>query len=445
MEYPDSKFTRPIRLGMLLMFMAAFFLIAPGVILYSAGYRYDFQNGLLKETGSLSIDVLPKTATAYLDGVKIDQDMPIRLNNITPHKYTLQLSAPGYYDWEKQIEVYKNQTTYIKEMILLKKSKPQILTKDQASKFALSYSGRYLAYTVAGKNETSIFIEDDQTGNPTLAQVLPISENPDLKWAPNSNYLAVGYTGKLKVINPGQPIKVEDALANISGPVNKFMWGKDAEPQLYLSNKNGIYSYQPRTQQSNFITQNSYLDWYLDDGLLWSLRFNTTTQRLEIVQDSLGFKNVFASLQPSESITTSTLLSFKIVSVFGKTVVLEDAVDGNYILMRQNETYVVPGNHFLLSKFGNWLLTWTPWELWSYTEGDRPFLLNRSGTELNDVQSLDQYNTLALQWNDEITALYPYFYIERTLVDRPVKAMIADPDSRVLYYSISSGIWKLTY
>jgi hypothetical protein len=122
MEYPGTKFTRPIRLAMLILFIVAFFVISPLIILYTAGYRYDWQNGLLKETGSISIDIEPRNATASLNGIKLQKDLPIRFNNITPGKYNLHLTASGYMDWFKEIEVKNKQTNYIKEISLIKKN-----------------------------------------------------------------------------------------------------------------------------------------------------------------------------------------------------------------------------------------------------------------------------------------------------------------------------------
>ena len=95
MEYPQTKFTHSARLLMLILFIIAFFVISPIIIMYTAGYRYDWRNGLLKETGAISVDVEPKNATVYLNGIKLQDKMPIRLNNIAPAKYSLRITAPA--------------------------------------------------------------------------------------------------------------------------------------------------------------------------------------------------------------------------------------------------------------------------------------------------------------------------------------------------------------
>ena len=121
MEYPGTKLTKPFRIFLLFFFIFLFCVLSPVIIMYTAGYRYDWQNGLLKETGAISIDIEPNDAVMLLNGVKITAKMPVRLNNIAPGKYNLRISADGYYDWVKDLEVKNKQTTYIKEIFLLKK------------------------------------------------------------------------------------------------------------------------------------------------------------------------------------------------------------------------------------------------------------------------------------------------------------------------------------
>lgn len=444
MEYPGSKFTRSIRFATLIMFIAAFVIITPMVILYSAGYRFDFKNGLLLETGSLSIDVLPKTAVVYLDGIKINQTLPIRLSNITPHKYALKISAPGYYDWEKQIEINKNKTTYIKEFILLKKNKPQEISTDNTAEMDLSFSGRYLAYVTSRNNSYQVVVKDEEGKNQDL--VIRTSGEPTLRWAPQYDYLAISVGQESR-----NRMSVVDAIAGSvseilsADPISKFLWGNTADPNLYYSTKNGIYSFAPRVKQSSLITTSKFLDWYMNNGTLWTMDINTSTLELNISKDSLGFKNLFSSFPTIGAEPTTTFATAKFVTIDRDTVLLRDRAGNNFFIVRPNAKFAINANKYFLSKFNNWWLFWSPYELWTYSENEEPFLLNRSGVKLDNILPLDQFNALALLRDGEITALFPYFYLERSLVTGSVKAMAASPDNRIIYYSDVKGIWKLNY
>lgn len=442
MDYPGTKFNRPVRLIVLFLFVTAFFLIAPTVILYSAGYRYDFKNGLLRETGSLSIDVLPKGTVAYIDGIKVNGAMPFRLNSITPHKYSLRLSAPNYYDWEKQIEINKNQTTYIKEITLLKNEKPKFLAKIKADSLDLSGSGKYLIATIDNGQKTNIVIIDPQKASTQTAVILNGAKKATLTPSSQSDYVTVDGSGDLYLLNAATQKFVD--LTKVVGPVTKYFWNNQGtEPELYLGTSDGIKSYLPRIDQIRAVTDISYPDWLLESGQLWTLTTNTSTKLVAIRQDVLGFDSVFATLTPSAVETTSSLLEWKIASTKFNTLVLHRA--NQYKIIRQDKTYLITGDHFYISKFNNWFIFWSPSEVWTYSAGGEPSLLNRPGSELLGVQPLDQFNTLAFRWANKITALYPYYFIERTLVDKPTTAMTVDSASKTLYYADKDGIWGLGY
>ncbi|MEK7625076.1 MAG: PEGA domain-containing protein [Patescibacteria group bacterium] len=446
MEYPGSKFTRRIRITTLLAFIAAFFIISPVVILYSAGYRFDFKNGLLLETGSLSVDILPLTATVYLDGLKIDQAMPIRLNNLTPHKYNLKISASGHYDWEKQIEISRNKTTYIKEFILLKKSKPKLITPDTAAGISISASGRYLAYSIFRNNETELVIEDEQKKNKNL--IFRLSGALTLLWATHNDTLAVasgvgnGNRRRVSVIDvvTGNMTDVRSA-----DPILKYLWGETANPNLYYGTKDGIYSFTPHSGQVSLITNSKFLDWQIDNEILWTMDINTSTAELMISKDTLGFRKVFNSFTTIGNEPTKTLANTKFETIEHDTVLLRDKAENIYYIVRANAKFAINASKYYLSRFNNWWLFWSPYELWTYSEDDEPYLLNRSGVKFENILPLDKYNTLALHRDGKISALFPFFYIERELVDDSVKVMTADPEARVIYYSNDKGIWKLNY
>ncbi len=444
MEYPGSKFTRRIRLATLLLFITAFFLISPLVLIYSAGYRFDFRNGLLLETGSLSVDILPKSSTVYLDGLNLDQTMPIRLNNITPHKYTLKISAPGYYDWEKQIEINKNKTTYIKEFSLLKKNKPKLISNDNAAALALSFSGRYLAYTVTKNNRTELTIEDERQQIPT--HTFQLSGTLNLNWAPLADFLAVssdaGGGKRVSVIN-AETGKINGIYS--VDPILKYVWGNTSDLNLYFGTRKGIYSFAPELGASNLITPTKFLDWYMTDGTLWTLDVSTSTGELGIWKDSLGFKSLFNSFAAIGDSQTSTLANLEFVTIRHGTTLLKDQAGNRFYIIRSNDKFVVNANKYLFSKINNWWIFWNRYELWTYSEGDEPYLLNRSGEKPENVLSLDQFNTLALLRAGKISALFPYFYLDRTMIDDGVKVMTNNPNGRILYFSDNKGIWKLDY
>lgn len=116
--------TRRARIAIMCSLFAAFFIISPIVIFYTAGYRFDWERMRILQTGVISVDIRPRTATVALNDVVIDKRIPLRLTNRAPSMYHLSLSAPGYHSWKEVITVSSNQTTYVRDITLFRDALP---------------------------------------------------------------------------------------------------------------------------------------------------------------------------------------------------------------------------------------------------------------------------------------------------------------------------------
>ncbi len=453
MEYPGTKFTHPIRLSMLILFIASFFIISPIIIMYTAGYRYDWRNGLLKEIGAISVDVEPKNSILYLNGIKLEYKMPIRLNSIAPAKYSLRITAPGYFDWLKEIEVKNKQTNYIKEISLIQKNKPEILINEKINSFTVSYDGRFIIYSTQKNKQTEIWLWDNNGRQTTRLTGLNGLQSPTVLWSENNNYALITDSAfpysHLTIINAENPSKQTDIAKN-NPPIKKFEWGNSTEPQLYYSTAENIFLYSPVTAKSQVITKNNYLDWYMDNGQLWTMQIESSTKQYKITKDTLGFNYIFnhfdsSDINPATGQTEEKKLH--LIAARQNTVLLKNDKDQQITLLTNSNKYMVPAEKFLISKYNNWWLMWSRREIWTYSEDEEPYLLNRSGEYLQDAVPMDKYNTLALVWADKTTVLFPYYLTGNELLNEPISNPITDTENKILYFinNDKDGIWKLNY
>ena len=430
--------------------------------MYTAGYRYDWHNGLLKETGAISIDVEPKNATIYLNGIKLQDKMPIRLNNIAPAKYSLRITAPEYFDWLKEIEVKNKQTNYTKEISLIKKNKPEILISgprqngaNKIDNFAVSSDGGFIIYSTQNNGSTEIRLWDNNNRQTTVLSRLNILEATTILWAEKNNYALIADSAapysRLLVINAENPLK-QTNLAKNNTPIKKFEWGNSADPQLYYSTKENIFLYSPITAKSQIITKNNYLDWYMENGELWTMEMESSTKQYKITKDTLGFNSVFNRFDPTDINPATGKIeneNLQILSARQNTVLLKNNKNSQIVLLTNANKYKIPAEKFLISKYNNWWLMWSHWEIWTYSEGEEPYLLNRSGEHLQELLPLDKHNTLALVLADKTTAIFPYYLVSHDFLSEKITNLSADTNNKILYYlnqdKNKEGIWKLNY
>lgn len=445
MEYPESHLTKPWRRALLIACFILFFVLFPIIVMLAAGYRYDWHNGLLRETGSISVDIKPTSAKIFLNDIEIKGSIPIRLNNITPRKYIIKITALGYYDWQKEIEVKNKQTIYIKEISLLKNNEPKKILNRSGENLVLSADGRYLAY-YSGQG---IWIYDHNTQIEKMILKWPGKETPLLKWSKKQYYLAIAEKNNPTItIIDAEKQKQWQVVSPDGQNINKYEWQEIIEPELVFGTSKKIFVARPNTQKIIEMANNQYLDWTIENGALWTLQNSSTTNKIKIVKDTLGFSTDLTanSLLP-DNINLNT--SWSLQAAKGNTALIKKANSPEMTIINPNKYWNINGEHSIVSDYNSWWLIWTPWELLSFSEGEEPILLNRSGEQLQQVWPLDEYNTLALIWSDKATVLFPYYDVGHTLINKKINSSAVENKNKILYFSTNqpekNGIWELEY
>lgn len=447
MEYPGSYLIKPYRRIFFGLFLMMFLVISPLIIMYALGYRYDIKNGLLRETGAISIDIEPKNTNTYLNDLKIDDIMPVRLKNITPNKYHLRLSADGYYDFEKDIEVKNMQTVYIKEISLLKKSEPIQIAEQQPEILALSPNGAHLVYAVKQKKYQIYLLN---TADNQIKKIsLETNSAPKIFWSDNSEYFFVT-SGEapfdtLTVFNTTNPEIPWNVKTN-TGKITKAIWQKTSESEIIFGTDTEILTARPLGQKITPVTKNKFVDWYADGGKIWTIQFFPKEQKYYLIKDALGFLDKFMEIKTESG--QASVLDYKILQTKNEVVLLQSK-PGQILIATRAKQSLVNADRWLLSPYNDWWLFWTPWELTTYSAGEEPYLQTRSGEGLIDVWPLDEHNTLGLIWKSRVEALFPYYSVGHNLLNFNVDSAITDNNKKNIYFSgkikNKNGIWKLNY
>ncbi len=127
--------TKKTRTVLSLFFLFLFLAIGPSIILYSQGYRLDFKERRIVQTGGLFLKVLPKQAEVYLDGKMAKKTDfffgSCLIENLLPKKYKVEVRKEGYFPWKKELEITEKEVTEAKNIILFPENQSwTILTKD---------------------------------------------------------------------------------------------------------------------------------------------------------------------------------------------------------------------------------------------------------------------------------------------------------------------------
>lgn len=112
-----------VRTILFFIFLLIFIVVAPLLTLYVQGYRFDFENKKLTQTGALFIKTMsPKQAEIYIDNKLIQKTdfffSSALIENLLPKKYNIKVQKQNYYTWEKNLEIKEKQVVEAKNIIL---------------------------------------------------------------------------------------------------------------------------------------------------------------------------------------------------------------------------------------------------------------------------------------------------------------------------------------
>lgn len=135
----------------ILFFICAilFLLAAPSVILYSQGYRLNWEQKKLVKTGAFYFKVAPKGATIFING-KLAKKTDfffgsVLIENLTPKKYLVEIKKTDYQQWKKNLEIKETQVTETKNIVLVPEQlKFELLDKEVIDFFASPKKGKMI-------------------------------------------------------------------------------------------------------------------------------------------------------------------------------------------------------------------------------------------------------------------------------------------------------------
>jgi hypothetical protein len=134
-----------------IIFVAAFFVLAPLVVLYSTGHIFSEGFGLLK-TGGMYLMSAPNNSQIYLNSKLIDTtsffNRSILIRDLRPNVYDVVVKKEGYNVWKKKIKVSDNLVSDARVFMLQEKVETReilkYLSKETASSTGTSTISKIL-------------------------------------------------------------------------------------------------------------------------------------------------------------------------------------------------------------------------------------------------------------------------------------------------------------
>lgn len=436
--------TQKTRRVIFALFVVAFILVAPTILFYTAGYRYNWKQKRLEQTGVLSIDATPSDARIFLNGVRIKKNLPIRLANRNPGTYELNIERDGYKPWRKDVVIESKRSTYIKNISLFRESLPILLLKDgerAIHSMVPAPSGEALAVLWVTDGVYDIELLNAKTEESVLLGRYSTKSPPRVHWSP---FNAVG------VIE----------TADMNGATFQFFDVTGATFRTYAFPSRG--SRDAIQWVKNPFTPSIAV---AEDNILRLLTAKTITQIAKISSDVVWYVEESGAvwlndperhaLFPKE--TPEAAISYP------STADLQSIVDMNddRLLLATNQGLIIrrlrplaeqtiPASQYLYRASTKEWLAWSPWELWAAYDDGSTALLNRTSEETRWVFPMDKYGVLLLATQNALFAFNPGYYVSHELFrNGAIETISADMETKRIYFlgtvGNKRGIYTLAF
>lgn len=195
--------TKKIRTILFSVCAVLFLLIAPSVLLYSMGYRIDFDSKKIAQTGGFYFRVLPKSAGIYIDG-KFKQSTDflfgsVFIKNLLPKKYEVQIKKKGYLLWEKTLEIHEKMVTEAKNIVLIPENPKFTILEEGVKNFYFSPDEKNLILENE-KNEIKLLKFGKEIKECTIESV-DKEEIKDVIFSPDSQKILFKIGSKFKLLD----------------------------------------------------------------------------------------------------------------------------------------------------------------------------------------------------------------------------------------------------
>ncbi|MCX6762483.1 MAG: DUF5050 domain-containing protein [Candidatus Moranbacteria bacterium] len=234
------------------IFAILFLFTTPLAILYSQGYRFNQYQGIFIHSGSITVKSTPSSVNVFLNGQlqpsgRLDMiNNSTTLNGLRPGTYDLKVTADGYGDWEKNVEVHSGVSTEFWNIFLPQKNySPKELNVEGAQRYFPSPFGKKVAYLKKNNADLEIWSLDMKKNEPTL-----IFSKPELEFSTDLLENAEWDSNEQMLIAPVRSNGQKDFLvldsSNVQAPVflseasslsglDHVRWSPDNQEAIYFT------------------------------------------------------------------------------------------------------------------------------------------------------------------------------------------------------------------
>lgn len=393
--------TKKTRTIILLVCILSFSVIAPLLVLYSMGDRFDFMKMKITATGGIYVRTFPSSDQITIDN-KITGKPGLFANSIfvqslLPSLHTVLIKKAGYFDYFKTLPVVEKEVTKLENVMLIKNNIELTKLAGSIIYFSVAPNNQNILTQISGTKNISLdYFSLNSTNKPQSFFIAQTGTVSDIKWADDSSKALI------KIQSSGVILYYlfDTAFLPQTTATVPVIAQKPVTTHLMYLDKN--------SQQISFNPQDSKTIFYVKNNILYSAKGITVLPTIKNIytykisggnivwlsaNGLLNSSNISGELAGQLATTKiASAQNYKIFFLSGKTFV---QADNSLFLLNPEaktlETVVPPENNYKIvaSGDGKNLIYWNNEKIYLYSFTDKKYQELFSNTNITNCQWLN--------------------------------------------------------
>ncbi|MFO7807292.1 MAG: PEGA domain-containing protein [Candidatus Moraniibacteriota bacterium] len=468
----------------MLFFIILFTAIAPVVVLFAKGYRFNLEKGIFVYSGSITIKSWPRDVNIYLNGKRQSNknyniiNDAYTINGVKPGKYTLSCRKEGYTNWEKEIWVHSGISTEFWNVLLF----PEEDTRETLSYNTAGIEGFFLSprdqkeiiyFTKDREGESRnvklLNTEDNETSTLYSTDKLNflIDEKENIEWNSDNKKILFPFEDqngeKIYILGEMEDDEISESFnlnqifkkSKGAESIRKVRWMFNKKDEMVILTKDKkLYHFDYKEpEEKTLISDNVSGFDFAGDELYYSQ-----------LPNNIIWKSNQSSLDKKKQITNSNfptqskedfveLTAYDENRIFVKTKNNEGFLFNKNPNKNQTEKFKLSENikNVQFSDDGKKILCWNNHEIWYYMLRDwdiqpkrksgEKITITRFSNSIKNIQWMENYENIIFTVGDTIKSIEADPRNQLNLKDMittsqsfPEKSVIYDKGNQTLYY-----------
>lgn len=276
-----------VRRAIFYFFVALFLVSAPVIVLYTAGFRYNMENGQLVRTGVLEISSLPRNASIFLNDRGLEKTTPYVAKYLLPGTYDVSLKRTGYHTWTNQVDIYAGETTTAEEIYLFRDEVPTLALEAAPDFLSGSPNDTSIAYQIEENGWSELWLYELDSGLARLIDrfVVSSAQTVVLSWSVQGGFLLAQNQDDQSVRvyeADGQAVAIPEAL--LTNLTTAFFHPSD-DQLLYLATEDALTQYDLQTGSTKTFDNTNVATVLIDASLLVFVDNGTHVELRQVIDD----------------------------------------------------------------------------------------------------------------------------------------------------------------